>query len=133
MPLDKHTLQKWVVGSEIRFQKTGAPFAKVPLLNRISKVAAFEQAYTLAEKIDLTRAADFQVQESAEDFLVASIELPILGKRGVGNDSGLAVATFNYTDNEGDPHRVIAICAYAISGVVKKTRELKQTILIPVV
>jgi hypothetical protein len=57
--------------------------------------------------------------------------LPVLGKQGVGNDVGLAVASFDYTDKDGDEHQVVAICAYTVSGVVKKQRELKQTILIP--
>jgi hypothetical protein len=43
----------------------------------------------------------------------------------------MAVASFYCTDREGDEHTVIAICAYTVSGVVRKTRELKQTILIP--
>ena len=64
---------------------------------------------------------------------MASIQLPLLGKRGVGNDLGMAVASFNYTDREGTEHRVIAVCAYTISGSVRKTRELRQTLVIPMV
>lgn len=87
--------------------------------------------YTLTEKVDLTRARDFQAQETSEDILIASIELPILGKRGIGNDSGMAVARFKYRDKEGDEHDVIAICAYIITGVVAKTRDLRQVVTVP--
>ena len=71
------------------------------------------------------------MQESAEDFLFASVTLPVLGKQGVGNDVGIAVAGFDYTDAEGDGHEVIAVCAYRVSGSVRKARELKQVIAIP--
>ena len=133
MIVDKHTLQKWVAGVELRLRKTSKPSAKVPLVNRIKKVAGSTRNYTLTERIDLTRARDFRAQEAAEDILFASVRLPIIGKQGIGNDVGMAVASFDYTDREGDEHTVIAICAYTVSGVVRKTRELKQTILIPMV
>jgi hypothetical protein len=132
MSVDKHTLQKWIAGAEVRFRKTVRPFAKVPLVNRIKKVADSTREHVLTEKIDLTRARDFRAQQTSEDILTASIQLPILGRRGVGNDTGMAVASFNYTDSEGDEHKVIAICAYSISGVVPKVRELKHTLVIPV-
>jgi hypothetical protein len=131
MSVDKHTLQKWVAGTELRLKKSHKPFAKVPLVNRIKKIAGRTRHYTHTEKVDLTKARDFCAQETSEDILFASIQLPMLGKRGVGSDLGMAVASFNYVDREGDAHRVIAICAYTISGVVRKARELKQTILIP--
>jgi len=130
--MDKHTVQKWVAGAELCLKKTRQPFAKVPLLNRIKKVAERRQSYVLKEKVDLTRAWNFCVQETSEDILFASIELPLLGKRGLGNDIGMAVASFNYTDREGDEHKIVAVCAYAISGSVRKTREFKHSILIPV-
>jgi hypothetical protein len=131
MSVDKHTLQKWVTGAELRLKKSAKPFAKVPLVNRIKQVAKHTLDYSFVEKIDLTRARNFRAQESAEDFLFASIQLPVLGKQAVGNDVGMAVASFDYTDRDGDKHQVIAICAYTVSGVVKKHRELNQTILIP--
>jgi hypothetical protein len=131
MSVDKHTLQGWVAGAELRLQKTRRPFAQVPLLNRIRQVAERTQGYTLTEKIDLTRAKNFRVQESSEDFLFASIHLPVLGKQGVGNDVGVAVASFDYTDANGDEHRVIAVCAYLVSGSLRKARALKQVIAIP--
>ncbi len=131
MSVDKHTLQGWVAGAELRLQKTRRPFAKVPLLNRIRKVAARTQGYTLTERIDLTRARHFRVQEGSEDFLFASIQLPVLGKQGMGNDVGIAVASFDYSDAEGDAHEVIVVCAYLVSGSLRKTRELKQVIAIP--
>lgn len=131
MSVDKHTLQSWVAGAELRLQKTHRPFAKVPLLNRIRKVAQRTQAYTLTEKIDLTRARHFRVQESSEDFLFASIKLPVIGKQGLGNEVGIAVANFEYTDAEGDDHEVIAVCAYLVSGSIRKSRELRQVIAIP--
>lgn len=129
--MDKHTLQKWVAGAELRLKKSHKPFAKVPLVNRIKSVAASTRSYILTEKVDLTKARDFHAQETAEDILFASVQLPIIGKQGVGNDVGMAVASFSYTDREGDEHSIIAICAYTVSGIVRKTRELKQTILIP--
>lgn len=43
----------------------------------------------------------------------------------------MAVARFKYTDKEGDEHDVIAICAYTITGVVTKTRDLKQVVTVP--
>jgi hypothetical protein len=131
MSVDKHTLQGWVAGAELRLKKSRRPFAKMPLLNRIKQVAERTQDYSLTEKIDLTRAKHFRVQEGAEDFLFASIKLPVIGKQGVGNDVGIAVASFDYTDAEGDEHRVIAVCAYLVSGTIRKTRELKQVIAIP--
>ena len=131
MSVDKHTLQRWVAGTELRLKKSHKPFANVPLVNRIKKVADRTRNYVLTEKVDLTRAREFCAQETSEDILFASIQLPILGKRGVGNDLGMAVASFNYMDSEGDQHRVIAICAYTISGMVRKVRELKHTILVP--
>ena len=133
MSVDKHTLQGWVAGAELRLKKSRRPFANVPLLNRIKKVAEREQEFVLTEKIDLTRAKHFRVQESAEDFLFASIRLPVVGKQGVGNDVGIAVASFDYTDTAGDKHNVIAVCAYTVSGTIRKRRELKQVIAIPMV
>jgi hypothetical protein len=131
MGLDKHTLQKWVAGAELRVTKTHKPFARVPLVSRIKKLAERKQSYTLTEKIDLTKARDFRVQEASEDILFASIQLPVIGKQGVGNDVGIAVASFDYTDKEGDDHRIIAVCAYVVSGVVRKERQLKNVIIIP--
>ncbi|HEX7860633.1 MAG TPA: hypothetical protein VF773_09925 [Verrucomicrobiae bacterium] len=134
MSVDKHTLQQWLAGAELRFRKTRKPLAgiaSIPILNRFSSVAETTQEYILAEKLDLTKARDFHAQETSEDILIASVQLPFFGKRGVGNDTGMAVASFNYTDREGDDHEVIAICAYTITGVVTKTRELKQVITVP--
>lgn len=131
MSVDKHTLQGWVAGSEIRLKKTHKPFSKVPLLNRIRTVAEHARGYVLTEKIDLTKAKNFRAQESAEDILFASIQLPVIGRRGIGNEVGMAVASFDYTDQEGDGHGVIAVCAYTVSGTVRKRRELKQVIVIP--
>jgi hypothetical protein len=133
MGLDKHTLQQWVAGAELRLTKTHRPFAGIPLVNRIKKVAQKTRSYTVTEKIDLTRARDFRVQETAEDILFASIQLPVLGKQGIGNDVGMAVASFNYTDKEGDEHSVIAVCAYVVSGVVRKERKVKHVMIIPMV
>ena len=131
MSLDKHILQGWIAGAEFRLPKTHQPFAKMPLLNRIKKVAERTRNYTLTEKIDLTRAQNFRAQESAEDILFASIQLPVIGKQGVGNEVGMAVASFDYTDKEGDVHRLTAVCAYTISGSVRRRRDLKQVIIIP--
>ncbi len=134
MSVDKHTLQQWVAGAELRFRKTRKPlaaFASIPILNRFSSVAETTQEYILTEKLDLTRARDFHAQETSEDILIASLQLPFFGKRGVGNDTGMAVASFKYTDKEGEEHDVIAICAYTITGLVQKSRELKQVITVP--
>ena len=133
MNVDKNTLQKWVAGAELRLKKTHLPFAKMPLVNRIKNVAKRTRNYSLTEKLDLTRARNFKAQETVEDILFASIELPIFGKRGIGNDVGMAVASFDYTDSEGDEHSLIAICAYTISGVVRKARELRHVIVLPMV
>lgn len=133
MGLDKHTLQKWVAGSELRVRKSHRPFATLPLVNRVKKIAERERHYTLTEKIDLTRARNFRVQESAEDILSASIVLPVIGKQRVGSDIGMAIASFDYTDQEDDGHHIIAICAYEVTGVVKKERELKRVLIVPVV
>ena len=132
MSVDKHTLQKWVAGAEVRFKKTRKRFAKVPLVRRIGKLSESTRNYILTEKIDLTKARDFCAQETSEDILFASVQVPIIGKRGIGNDIGIAVASFDYVDREGDEQKIIAICAYTISGVVRKVRELKHTIMIPV-
>jgi hypothetical protein len=131
--MDKHTLQKWITGSELRVSKSHCPFAKMPLVNRVKKIAERKQNYSLCEKIDLTRARNFRVQESSEDFLCASVVMPVLGKRGIGNDVGMAVASFGYMDKEGDDHNLIAICAYEITGVVKKERKLRKVLIIPMV
>jgi len=131
MSVDKHTMQKWVAGAEVRFKKTRKPLSAIPLVNRIGRLAETEQDYVLTEKIDLTRARDFHAQQTSEDILFASIQLPFLGKRGIGNDTGMAVASFKYADRDGDEHNVIAICAYTVSGVVKKSRVLKQVITVP--
>jgi hypothetical protein len=134
MALDKHLLQQWVAGAEIHFRKKRQPLAAIaaiPFLGNLNSVAKMTQEYVLTEKVDLTKARDFLAQETSEDILVASMQIPFLGKRGVGNDSGLAVARFKYTDKEGDDHEVIAICAYTISGIVSKTRELRQVITVP--
>jgi hypothetical protein len=133
MGVDKHTLQKWVAGGELRVRKSHRPFAALLLVNRVKKIAERTRNYTLSEKIDLTRARNFRVQESSEDTLSASIVLPVVGKRGMGNDVGMAIASFDYTDGEGDDHHVIAICAYEVTGVVRKERELKRVLMIPVV
>lgn len=131
MSIEKHTLQQWVAGAEVRFKKSRKPLSGIPVLNRIARIAEAQQEYILTEKIDLTRARDFHAQQATEDILVASIDLPLLGKRGVGNDTGMAVASFEYIDGEGEEHDIIAICAYAISGVVNKSRALKQVMIIP--
>jgi len=133
MSVDKHMLQQWVAGAEVRFKKTRKPLSAIPLVNRIGRLAKTTRGYVLTEKIDLTRARDFHAQQASEDILFASIRLPFLGKRGIGNDTGLAVASFKYADREGDEHSVIAICAYTVSGVVKKTRVLRQVITVPMV
>lgn len=130
MGIDRLTLQKWIAGTEIKFHKTRAPLRKLPLLNQLSAIRNLEQEYILTEKIDLTRASNFMVQESTEDFLVASISLPLLGKKVVGNDTGLALACFDYIDSQGDSHKVIGICAYSISGIGKKAREVRHSIAI---
>lgn len=132
MAIDKHTLMQWISGAEVRFRKTRKPLAGMPLVSRIGALADRWQEYTHVEKVDLTRARDFKVQETSEDLLVASIDLPIFGKRGVGNDTGMAVATFKYTDELTEEHTIIAICAYTVSGVVAKERQVKQVITIPV-
>jgi hypothetical protein len=129
--VDKHTLQQWVAGAELKVVKTRQPLASIPLVNRISRLAASTQEYGFTEKIDLTRARDFHAQQAAEDILVASVDLPLIGKRGIGNDVGMAVASFKYRDRDGDEHNLIAVCAYTMSGVVNKTRELKQVIIVP--
>lgn len=131
MGADKHTLQKWVAGAEVRFKKNRRPLESIPLLNKLRPLAQVEQAYVLTEKIDLTRARNFQAQQTTEDILFASIQLPVLGKKGIGNDTGMAVAGFDYQDTEGEVHHVIAICAYTVSGVASKERTLKQVIAIP--
>src|SRR5688500_10959357 len=134
MSLDKHTLQQWVAGAEMRFRKKRKPLAalaSIPLLNRLGSVTETTQDYILTEKLDLTRARDFHAQETSEDILIASLQLPFFGKRGTGNDTAMAVASFKYTDRDGDEHNVIAICAYTITGVVTKSRELKQVITVP--
>ena len=133
MSVDKHTLQQWIAGAELRVRKTSRPFARVPVINRIPKVADRTKEYVYVERIDLTRARNFRAQETSEDILAASIELPILGRRGVGNDTGMAVASFEYTDEEGDDHSLIAVCAYSIAGVVRRKRELKHALVIPIV
>ncbi len=133
MSVDKHILQQWVAGAEVKFKKTRKPLSGIPILNRITRIAEAQQDYILTEKIDLTRARDFHAQQATEDILIASVELPLLGKRGVGNDTGMAVASFKYRDGEGDDHEVIAICAYSITGVVTKVRALKQVIIVPMV
>lgn len=130
MGVDRLTLQKWIAGTEIKFHKKRTPLKKVPLLNQVAAVRDYSQDYILTEKIDLTRASNFFVQESAEDFLVASINLPVLGKKAVGNDTGMALACFDYVDGEGDPHKVIGVCAYSISGIGKKSREALHSLAI---
>jgi hypothetical protein len=131
--VDKHILQQWVAGAEIKFKKSRKPLSGIPLVNRIGRLAGATQDYVLTERIDLTRARDFQAQETSEDLLFASIDLPVFGKRGIGNDTGMAIASFKYKDQDGDEHNVIAICAYLIGGVVNRTRTLKQVITIPMV
>jgi hypothetical protein len=131
MTLDKPLVQSWVAGAELQVEKEHQPFAKVPLVSQIKIIADQRRKYTLTERIDLTRAKNFRVQNTSEDFLFASVELPVLGKRGVGSDTGLAVASFDYTDREDTEHSLIAICAYTVSGVVGKKRELKKVIVLP--
>jgi hypothetical protein len=132
MSVDKHTLQRWVAGAELRVRKISRPFAKVPVINRIPRVAGKTREYFLVEKIDLTRARNFRAQQTSEDILAAAIELPILGKRGIGNEVGMAVASFEYTDEEGDGHNLIAVCAYTITGVMRRRRELRHALVIPI-
>lgn len=131
MSVEKHLLQQWVAGAEIKFTKSRKPLSAIPLINRITQLAETRQVYVLSEKIDLTRARDFHGQQTSEDLLVASIQMPLFGRQGVGNDIGMAVASFRYKDLDGGEHNVIAICAYSISGLVNRTRTLKQVITIP--
>jgi len=133
MALDKELVQGWVAGAELRVEKQHRPFAKVPVVGRIKKLAEHRRRYTFTERIDLTRARNFRVQDTKEDFLFASIELPVLGKRGIGDDAGIAVASFDYADREGGKHNLIAICAYCLSGVVGRRRELRKVIVLPMV
>ena len=130
MGIDKLTFQKWIAGTEIKFHKTRTPLKKLPGVNQLSALRNFEQKYVLTERIDLTRASNFLVQESAEDFLVASISLPLFGKKVMGNDTGLVLACFDYVDNEGDAHKVIGVCAYSISGIGKKSREARHSLAV---
>ena len=81
MSVDKHTLQSRVAGAELRLQNPRRPFANMPWLKRIKKVVERTQGCALAEKIDRTRARHFSVQASAENFLFASIKLPVVGKQ----------------------------------------------------
>lgn len=37
--------------------------------------------------------------------------MPLFGKQGVGNDTGMVVARFRYLDRDGDEYNVIASCA----------------------
>jgi len=115
----------------VRFKKTRKRFSGVPLVNRVERLAEATQEYVLTEKIDLTKAKDFRAQEAAEDILFASVDLPLLGKKAIGNDTGMAVASLKYVDREGEEHNLIAICAYEISGMIRKTRELKKVIVVP--
>ena len=131
--MDKHTLQRWITGREFRVGKSHRPFAKLPLVNRVRKIAERKRNYTLCERIDLTRARNFRVQERSEDLLSGSVVLPVIGKRGIGNDVGIAIASFDYTDKEGDDHSVIAICAYEITGVLRKEREVRKVLIIPMI
>ena len=131
MSVSKLTLQQWVAGAELRVKKSHRPFAKLPLVSRVKKVAEHLQARSFVEKIDLTRAANFRAQTASEDLLFASVDLPVFGKRGIGNDVGLAVASFDYADAEGDKYSLIAVCAYTLSGVVGKKREVKKVLVIP--
>lgn len=133
MSVDKHTLQQWVAGAEASFEKTHKPMSGLPVLKHIKNLAEQTRSYMLKEKIDLTRAKNFRAQQAAEDLMCLSIELPLLGKRGVGNDSGMAVATFEYVDREGDEHSLVVICSYTVSGMVAKERALKRVLVIPVV
>lgn len=130
MSIDKLTFQKWIAGTEIKFHKKRKPLKKVPGINQISALSNYEQDYVLAESIDLTRASNFMVQESSEEFLVASISLPLFGKKVIGNDTGLALACFDYVDREGETHKVIGVCAYSISGVGLKHREIRHSLAI---
>lgn len=82
MGIDALTFQKWIAGTEIKFHKARTPLKKLPGINQLSAIRNFEQKYVLTEKIDLTRASNFLVQESAEDFLVASISLPCSAEGG---------------------------------------------------
>jgi hypothetical protein len=132
MRLEKEIVQSWVAGAELKVEKESQPFANLPLVNQFKQLAKQRRVYTFSERIDLTRARNFRVRNTEEDFLFASIELPVLGKRGVGNDTGLVVASFDYTDRDGAEHNLIAICAYAMSGVIGKKRELKKVIIVPV-
>ena len=132
MKLEREIVQAWVAGAELRVEKDHRPFAKLPLVNQIKKVADQRRRYLLTERIDLTRARNFRVQDTAEDFFLAAVELPIFGKRGIGNDVGLAVASFDYTDSEGAEHNLIAICAYTVRGVIRKQRELEKVMIVPV-
>lgn len=131
MRLEKEMLQRWVAGAQLRVEKVSQPFANVPLVNQIKKIADQQRKYVMSERIDLTRARNFRVQNTTEDFLFASVEMPVFGKRSFGNDVGLAVASFDYTDSEGTEHNLIAICAYVLSGVVGKKRDLKKVIIVP--
>lgn len=131
MKLEKEIVQGWVAGAELRVEKVHQPFAKLPLVKQVKKLADQRRSYVWTERIDLTRARNFRVQSAAEDFLFASIDLPLLGKRGIGNDVGLAVASFDYADSQGAEHHLIAICAYVLSGVVGKARKLKKVIILP--
>lgn len=133
MGVSKQTLQGWVAGAELRVKKSRRPLVSVPLVNKVNKLAEVAHGYTHSEQIDLTRARNFRMQEGVEDFLFASVSLPILGKRSLGDDIGMAVASFDYTDSEGDKHSVIAICAYELGGVIKKQRTLRHVLTIPVV
>jgi hypothetical protein len=131
MGIDKLTFQKWIAGTEIKFHKVRTPLKKVPGVNQLSALRNYEQDYVLSERIDLTRASNFLIQENTEDFLVASISLPLFGKKVIGNDTGLALACFDYADREGDSHKVIGVCAYSISGVGLKSRDVRHSLAVP--
>ena len=50
MGLDKHTLQKWVAGAELRVTKTHKPFAGLPLVSRNNKLAEHSRELHLTRK-----------------------------------------------------------------------------------
>ena len=71
MAFDKHLLQQWVAGAELRFRKTREPLAalsSVPLLGKLTSVAQSTHEYTLTEKVDRAGQLRDAMHSSADRF-----------------------------------------------------------------
>lgn len=103
-------IQKWAAGEEFRLTKKTRILMLVPWRDEHREV--FSPA----------RATAFEEVGFFEGRTI-SVWVPVFGRFHLGNDLGIGVYRCDYTDSQGDTHRLLLLFEYRISGVLFKERR----------